>query len=356
MRIGLYGLPTAGKSYLLDSVRNFKVLSGSKLLLEIEPEFHMLSEEKKNEARKKLAQQLMSLDNFIMDGHYSFGKDVVFTEDDGQLYDAFLYLYIDPKILRMRMEDSERNKKYLQYDLSEWQNFEVQSLREYCHEHDKDFYVIDNPVMGYFSDISVVLQFIDSIAAGYSCVNTAKCIVDKILSSNKQEEVFLSDGDKTLIKEDSSGLVGYTTHIFDGNFYTGFQAWRHHHELTDYLRYKDSDCPSLENLNITYNEIVKNAIERGYILTTGYLGIWRQISDKLGVPIFYGNEMAAETKYYIVKYLQRTGKKVIAYGDGMNDYYMLKQADKGFLVCKQDGSVSRSLKGKDLEGIFIVRD
>ena len=35
---------------------------------------------------------------------------------------------------------------------------------------------------------------------------------------------------------------------------------------------------------------------------------------------------------------------MIAYGDGMNDYYMLKQADKGFLKTKSNGEVSRSLR------------
>ena len=38
----------------------------------------------------------------------------------------------------------------------------------------------------------------------------------------------------------------------------------------------------------------------------------------------------------------------------MNDYYMLKQADKGYLVTKADGTVSKSLKGKDLGGIEFV--
>lgn len=38
----------------------------------------------------------------------------------------------------------------------------------------------------------------------------------------------------------------------------------------------------------------------------------------------------------------------------MNDYFMLKQADKGYLVAKQDGTISRSLKGSDTEGLTIV--
>lgn len=64
--------------------------------------------------------------------------------------------------------------------------------------------------------------------------------------------------------------------------------------------------------------------------------------------------MAAETKLYITKFLQGAGKHVVAYGDGMNDYYMLKQADEGYLVGKEGGRVSRSLKGKELEGLIIV--
>ena len=64
--------------------------------------------------------------------------------------------------------------------------------------------------------------------------------------------------------------------------------------------------------------------------------------------------MAAETKLYITKYLQDAGKTVVAYGDGMNDYYMLVQADQGFLISKQGGRISRSLLGMNLEGLTIV--
>ena len=56
MRIGLYGLPTAGKSYVLNAVRNLEVLSGSTLLKEIAPDFQELTEEGKTAVRIKLAQ------------------------------------------------------------------------------------------------------------------------------------------------------------------------------------------------------------------------------------------------------------------------------------------------------------
>lgn len=354
MRIGLYGLPTAGKTYILNTIKNFKVLSGSKLILEINPKFHSASENEKKLTREKLAQKLYSMDNFIMDGHYSFGDNIVFTEYDGELYDVFLYLYVAPDILKKRMEDSSRNQRYLQYDIENWQIYEMESLRKYCHLHNKDFYIIDNPIEGFFKDISPVLKFIDSLVAGYSCVQYARIISEDILSKGEQELVYISDGDKTLINEDSSGLVGYSTHIFDGNFYTGFQSWRHHKELDEYLRHIHYRCPPLENFRIHYNEFVKSVMNNGYILTTGYLGIWKQISDELRVPIYYGNQVSSETKYYITKFLQAAGCKVYAYGDSMNDYYMLMQANEGYLIRKKNGEISRSLRGKDLEGIKLV--
>ena len=43
------------------------------------------------------------------------------------------------------MRESDKNKKYLSYDIEKWQINEIESLRDYCHKSNKDFYVIDNP-------------------------------------------------------------------------------------------------------------------------------------------------------------------------------------------------------------------
>lgn len=355
MRVGLYGLPTAGKTYILNAVRSFEVLAGSSLLKETSPDFHSLSAEDKEVARKQLASRLKEKDGFIMDGHYSFGEEVVFTEEDGQLYDAILYLYVEPSILKMRMEDSLRNNKYLRFDIEKWQLRELESLRQYCHKHNKDFYVIDNPEQGYFSNINMVVEFINSIADGYSCVTFARKCADFILCDIKTNEIILADGDKTLIIEDSSSLIGYKTHIFDGNFYTGFQAWCHSREMTEFLQFTEYSNRSIEEIGIHLNNaVVGKLMKPTVILTSGYYGIWKQIANKLEIPLFYGEQMSAETKYFIVKFLQKANIKVVAYGDGMNDYYMLKQADEGYLVSKSDGSLSSSLKNKNLEGIVIV--
>ena len=54
MRIGLYGMPSAGKSYLLSQIDFIEVIAGSKLLWEMAPDF-----DKRDKAgRKKPEKQL----------------------------------------------------------------------------------------------------------------------------------------------------------------------------------------------------------------------------------------------------------------------------------------------------------
>ena len=351
MRIGLYGMPTAGKTYILEKVDSIEVMAGSVLLREICPSFDLEDDYGKNMAREELAKRLLCVDSFIMDGHYAFGDKVAFTDMDGQLYDVILYLYISPDVLIKRMRESYKNKKYLSYDIEKWQINEIERLRDYCHKNNKDFYVIDNPKDNFFTDVTEVVKFINAIVNGFSCKRFAADCAEKILNCTDSEEITLLDGDKTITKEDSSHAVfGYTTHIYDGNFYTGFQSWRQAEEFKTYC------FDDLKELPVGLNEKVCKVLNMdSFILTSGHERVWNFISDYLGVLYFAGVEMSAETKFFITKKLQEAGKTVIAYGDGMNDYYMLKQADVGYLITKEDGTISRSLKGKDLGGVDIVR-
>ena len=350
MRIGFYGMPSAGKTYILNQIDFIKVLAGSTMLREMCPDYDLRDNEGKNVVRKQLADSLLSVESFIMDGHFAFGDKIAFTESDGQLYDAFLYLYISPEILKERMKESEKNQKYLVYDIEKWQKNEIEGLRSYCHANGKDFYVIDNPPENRFDDISIIINFIKAVVNGYSCASLAERCVKDILSKSKTSTITLMDGDKTITIEDSSNRVfGYSTHLYDGNFYTGYQSWKQGIEFGQY------SFDDLTQMPVSLNEKVHKAINGDtYILTSGHERVWGFISQRLGVPYYFGTEMSAETKLYVTKKLQEAGKKVVAYGDGMNDYYMIKQADEGFLVTKQDSSISRSLKGKDLEGLKLV--
>ena len=349
MRLGLYGLPAAGKTYILDRINGIKVFHGSDMLFDLDKDFHNTDENGRKAVRKELANSLLKENNFIMDGHYSFGDNVVFTKEDGKLYDAFLYLYINPRVLKSRMEKSSKNSNYLKFDIEKWQNTEIEKLREYCHKYDKDFYVIDNQDLGYFDDIDTVLKFIYAVSDGFSCVNFAKKTADNILTMSDHADITLTDGDRTLIREDSSSLVGYKTHIFDGNFYTGFQSFVHHANMMKYT----NASKKLPISEITYNDFVLKHMDNGFILTSGQPDIWKNISEKIKRPVFFGNQMSADTKFFITKFLQKN-RKVRAFGDSMNDYFMLKRADEAFLIAKPTGEISSSLKNRNLEGIQIV--
>lgn len=349
MRIGLYGLPSSGKSYILSRIDFIDTLQGSNLLKSIAPDFHTLSDIEKDKTRKCLAESLYTKDSFIMDGHFSFGNNVVFTEEDGKLYDVIIYIFIKPEILEARLRNSEKNSRYTENDIKKWQEFEVNSLRDYCHKNNKDFYVVDNPGEEYCDEKNVV-DFIRDIVNGFSCLKFAKECVERILQNSSSDAILLLDGDKTLTTQDTSNSVfGYTTHLYDGNFYTGYQAWLQNKEFEKY------EIPQVYSIPVPLNEKVYKALTQdSYILTSGHEKIWCYIAKELGVGFFCGYEMSAETKFFITKFLQNTGRRITAYGDGMNDYYMLKQADKGYLVAKTDRSISRSLKNKDLGGIEIV--
>ena len=247
------------------------------------------------------------------------------------------------------MEKSSKNIKYLKFDIEKWQNTEIEKLREYCHEHNKDFYVIDNQDLGYFDDIDTVLKFIYAVSDGFSCVNFAKKVANDILSMSDFTDITLTDGDRTLIKEDSSSLVGYKTNIFDGNFYTGFQSFVHYEIMMKYT----NASKKLPISEVTYNDFVLKHMDNGFILTSGQPDIWKNISEKIKRPVFFGNQMSADTKFFITKFLQKN-RRVRAFGDSMNDYFMLKRADEAFLIAKPTGEISSSLKNRNLEGIQIV--
>lgn len=350
MRIGLYGMPTAGKTTILKQIDFLPVLHGSTSLHELAPNFSMLNEKDKKLVRLAFAKNCHKFDDLVMDGHYAFGDQVVFTESDGDLYDCFLYLYVHPDILRERMQRAEKNHKYLQYDISAWQDLEVEKLREYCHKHDKDFYVLDCQPGNMSVQTDIAVSFIRTIYNGYSNISFARKIVKQILSKAKTKTITLLDGDKTLIREDSSYLAfQYQTHIFDGIFYTGFQTWMQYLEFESYRI--DPTCLPKVHRNEKLPQMFHGD---AFILSAGNNVIWQTIAKHFGMTVFSGSAMSSDTKYFVTKFLRAQGYQVFAYGDSMGDYYMLKEADKGFLMTKPDGTISRSLKGKNMEGIQYV--
>ena len=92
MRIGLYGMPTSGKTHILDRIDFIEVFVGSNLLREYDPDFDKQPEHIREQDRKAVANIMLSKKDFIMDGHYAFGDTIAFTEEEGNMYDVYLYL------------------------------------------------------------------------------------------------------------------------------------------------------------------------------------------------------------------------------------------------------------------------
>lgn len=352
MKYALYGLPCAGKTTIFEGL-TIPVIHGSTELNKMASgRFSDLPDTEKNALRIRYAEQLKTrTDSFISDGHYSFLDDVAFTDADGELYDVFIYLYCEPEIISERLKSSDKNRRFAELSVErirKWQSFEIESLRAESHKRNKDFYVV--------KDITTegLQAFIDSIENGFSSFGLAKDIANQIMHFYPQPcDIHICDGDKTIIEQDSFRVCtgGYITHVFDGNFYTGYQAFQFTKEVEN-LSY---DTEKLDTIDL--NEAIFGMVaDKNYvILSSGIKMLWKHLSEQFTLKnVIADTLISADTKFFVVKLLQEKGYTVTTYGDGKNDYYMLKQADNGYLYIGK--YLSRSLRDSDLSGISLIYD
>ena len=352
MKYALYGLPCAGKTTIFEGL-TIPVIHGSTELNKMASgRFSDLPDTEKKSLRIRYAEQLKArTDSFISDGHYSFLDDVAFTDADGELYDVFIYLYCEPETISERLKSSDKNRRFAGLSVErirKWQSFEIENLRAECHKRNKDFYVV--------KDITAegLQAFIDSIENGFSSFGLAEDIAIQIMHLYPQPcDIQICDGDKTVIEQDSFRVCtdGHVTHVFDGNFYTGYQALQFTNEVEN-LSY---DTEKLRTVDL--NEAILDMVaDKNYvILSSGIKMLWERLSERFALKnVIADTLISADTKYFVVKLLQEKGYTVTAYGDGRNDYYMLKQADNGYLYIGK--YLSRSLRDSDLSGISLVYD
>lgn len=357
MKLALYGMPCAGKTTLLNELDcNIHIIKGSLWLNKsTDGNFSFLPEDKKTEWRIKYTEYLAGIvdKHIISDGHYSFENTVVFTDADGEIYDVFLYLYCEPEEILARMQVSEKNQKFsnLTVDvISAWQNREVEELRYQCHKRNKDFYVIQSEKITK-ADFA---KFIDTLLSGFSSYRLALKFVNQIREWFPSPcELNIVDGDKTFINEDSFCLCshGFTTTVFDGNFYTGYQSYCFEKE-TSLLSFQ---FEKLQNCTLNKQVWSKICNERYIILSAGIKCLWEKIAEQMGIPYVLASPLvSADTKYYVAKLLRQFGYRIKGYGDSKNDLYLLKEADEGYLCLGK--RISRSLANADVSGLHFLYD
>lgn len=288
----------------------------------------------------------------VSDGHYSFMETVAFTEADGDLYDIFIYLYCSPENLKERYALSEKNAKFAGESiesLRQWQEFEINNLREECHRRNKDFYVVsDNE-----EEQNNFFDFLSLLREGFSSYDLATDICNQIMEQfNKQDILYMVDGDKTIIIQDSYRFCcNGKTKIFDGDFYTGYQSFLFEKELQT----ASIDKSKIAEITIN-NEVYDIVASNNYVvLSSGIKDLWSDIANAKNLgTIFASPYISADVKYYVVKQLREHGYTIFAYGDSKIDLYMLREADKGFLYIGK--RISRSLKNESLSGLVPIYD
>lgn len=355
MKIALYGMPCAGKSTLMDKITDAKVINGSQELRRIcGGSVSELSEEEKYKVRIKYTEYVNGLSDevIVSDGHYSFMENVAFTEADGDLYDIFIYLYCSPETLKKRFALSEKNAKFSCESIEsirQWQEFEINNLRDECHKRNKDFYVIsDNE-----EEQNMFLDFMACLREGFSSYALATDICKHIIEKfNKTDILYIVDGDKTVITQDSYRFCcNGKTRIFDGDFYTGYQSFLFEKELQK----ASIDKSKIQKITIN-SEVFDSVASSNYIvLSSGIEELWNDIArDKNLGTVYASPYISADVKYFITKQLREHGYTIYAYGDSKIDLYMLREADKGFLYIGK--RISRSLKKESLSGLVSIYD
>ena len=354
MRIAVYGLPSSGKTSLIEKIPNARIVSGRQTLEVLtNGRFSSMDEDGKRAARIQYTEYLSKLKDpvIVSDGHYSFLENVVFTPYDGDIYDVIFYLYCKPNEILRRCSLSDKNQKYSflsEETIKQWQDFEIESLRKECHQRNKDFYVIsDNDKSTFFYD------FYNEVVNGLSAVTNAREVASMISNAFPIEantELYIADGDKTIIEQDTFRYCyDGKTSVFEGDFYSGYQSFLFSQELKTIGPFPESIKDI--KLNSDVWDIIK---DKPYVvLSSGITAVWDRLKDVLGFAEVIADPMiSADSKFYIVKFLKEMGYVITALGDSRNDYYMLDEADIGYL--RIGNRISRSLNNTDLTGIRLL--
>lgn len=372
MRIGVYGVSRAGKSYLINKVLDklkVKNINGSEMLSQISgasiEDFKKLHENKKEFYRKQLISKLkqnFSYDDLIIDGHYCFvNKDngsyeVVFTEEDLNFYDIFLYLDTPADIILERFRSSKGFRQNLTItvrDIEAWKEYEIRELKKQCQTLDKDLIILGNNLEKNIKWIELVLQKdikTSSLAIAQNILDTYKDEIDK------HNSILLLDCDKTLSINDSTidlfNYLNFDTKLLKNTFnkdrYSLFQFNRIALQYSiikrkiyeSYCVKVAKDHVILANETIDYlKNKYPNFLSIG--ITAGVKDIWVNVNKQINFPqIVVGGSylpddrfiISDEVKRIVAKKLREKGKYVIALGDSMVDIPMLMEANEGYIV------------------------
>lgn len=386
MKIALYGLPCAGKDYLLSNMPFLKHIKGSEWLNQkSEGKFRSLPADKQTELRSEFVEYVSQFGDtdIAVDGHYSFPDgdsfNSVFTESDGNCYDVFVYLDTPIDIIAERIAKSEKNCIYsglTQEQLQSWRDYETEGLFHEVLKRGKEFILLDN-------DWNCILEFMEGVTSGSiaTAPEVSRIFAERIMSRTNKQTIVLSDGDKTLTQTDLTKDVldpgeRIIKNIFDGDKYTTYQFWKAHKVYAGFedienryeyaLSKAEYDIPILKDLSEIdgFKVVVTSGLEELWSLAVERTGV---MDMAVGSDVSGRCNMSQLGKAYLARILRQSGLRIVAVGDNMVDYYMLLEANSGYVVAHRkkneslqkilrNGSVLKQPSGNQIkfEGVKVV--
>ncbi|KAF2801280.1 uracil phosphoribosyltransferase [Mytilinidion resinicola] len=228
--IGIYGLPGAGKTHLLNYLEqhldpsHFSFFDGSQSIASVVPgglaAFHTLSPIAKTDYRKKAIDRIRGLcaergKAGIVAGHYMFwtenkGPQYCCTKDDLNTYTHIIYLDVPPAVVKARQEADtarERPRSSVEH-LRKWQGAEMKQLRDLCRKHEILFARLERQE----NVLEHVAQLIKDFQAHSEAYNTTvvEGVIDEVMETQfpggTPRSVLVIDGDRTLAPQDTGSL------------------------------------------------------------------------------------------------------------------------------------------------------
>jgi adenylate kinase len=221
--IGLYGISGAGKSYCLALLRKerpeWRCIDGSQVMEGVLRDrgydgiesFKGLAKDDATTVRQEALRRIQAFAGVtVVAGHGSFPKrsdsmttlefDDVFTKEDGETYNAILYLDVDADaVYKHRSDDSSRIRPA--YDtacLERWICHEEELLKNKCKEHGILFELV--------RPVDVVKCIVERVVHPWveSVLQRSKAALEQAVARVPAADVYLMiDGDRTFTPADT---------------------------------------------------------------------------------------------------------------------------------------------------------
>ncbi|KAF3768732.1 hypothetical protein M406DRAFT_349858 [Cryphonectria parasitica EP155] len=411
--IGIYGVPGAGKSFLLsrlETVLNngserFSFYEGTQVILQIVSgtleAFQKLPEADKTLYRQQAIIKIRdsvaaSGHPAIVTGHWMFWPEgeagqYVYTQHDLAVYTHIVYLDTPADIIIQRRQgDLTRAREPVSREhIRAWQCEEKTQIRRVCHKHGILFSTVGTarPSETETEVLSLIRGFIKQTEE--SNTRLAKEVLDDGLQRGTEdlETVLVLDGDKTLIAEDTGTLFWKAIAqnresseeaedplqtLFSGPLGYSFLAFcqanllyeEANHNL-DFQKTCDAVAaqvsPHAEFLRLL-EKVETSHHTRAVVVTCGLAVVWDKILRRAGLTrctVVGGGPngdrtlvVTAQVKAALVDHIQHVLHcHVLAFGDSTLDIPMLSKADEAFIVVGNEQTRSRSMEAALLGAI-----